>query len=331
MEIRDDFKAVESFLSRLVQYARGFRTNNLEHWSHLKNQEDFSRVYLMQNEFRFPFEGIYGDGRDLAVAMADRLVRFNDVNLFPTLTSFVQSFNGGWLFQINELESQSNAAKVLLARVSNPPWAVERMIELFDEQIGLLRAAKQTIDSLRETDIYKWENGIKSSILPDYERILTAIHAAGKMFERLPATYSGKGEEALRDNMLVILQPFIDGTVTGETVNKAGKTDILVRNANVNQFIGECKFWRGKAVFLQTITQLLSYLSWRDTNAGIIIFVKNDDFTSVLEKIPEYIVEHPNFARFVNKIDDGFIMYQMNINGDTQRLIDVAVMVYHIP
>jgi hypothetical protein len=34
--------------------------------------------------------------------------------------------------------------------------------------------------------------------------------------------------------------------------------------------------------FLDTITQLLNYLSWRDTKASVIIFNRNVDFSGML-------------------------------------------------
>jgi hypothetical protein len=63
-----------------------------------------------------------------------------------------------------------------------------------------------------------------------YNQILKIIHDVGKQFERLPSTYSGKEEEHLRDHMLLILEPNFEGSATGETFNKSGKTDILLRH-----------------------------------------------------------------------------------------------------
>lgn len=65
------------------------------------------------------------------------------------------------------------------------------------------------------------------------------------------------------------------GSATGETFNKKGKTDILLRHAGNNAFVGECKFWKGEKSFLSTIDQLLGYLTWRDSKTAVIMFVKN--------------------------------------------------------
>lgn len=90
-----------------------------------------------------------------------------------------------------------------------------------------------------------------------YLQILKIIHDVGKQFERLPSTYAGKEEEHLRDHMLLILEPNFEGSATGETFNKSGKTDILLRHAGKNVFIAELKFWRGGKAYLDTISQLL--------------------------------------------------------------------------
>ena len=113
-----------------------------------------------------------------------------------------------------------------------------------------------------------------------YFDILKLIHDVGKEFERLPSLYAGKEEEHLRDHFLMMLEPNFQGSATGETFNKTGKTDILLRHEGSNVFIAECKFWRGKKTFLDTISQLLGYLTWRDSKAAVIMFVPNKDFTA---------------------------------------------------
>ena len=131
----------------------------------------------------------------------------------------------------------------------------------------------------------------------NYHKILAVINDVGKNFEKYPSTYSGKGEEDLRDHILLFLQPnFENVSVTGETFNKRGKTDILLRHGGSNVFIGECKVWKGEKQLYATIDQLLSYSTWRDTKAAIIFFffVRNKSITSVLEAIHSKIAHHSN-------------------------------------
>lgn len=236
------------------------------------------------------------------------------------------------MFRIDLLKNNSQAAKDVCAKLEYVPWAITQMIKLYDEQIQLSLHTKQTIEGLKSTEVYKWENGEAQVSFPvhEYSRILEAVHTTGKMFERLPATYIGKGEEALRDHILVTLEALVSGSATGETFNKSGKTDILVRNGSTNEFIGECKFWHGKSGFLDTISQLLGYLSWRDTNAALIIFVPNVDFSTVLSKMQEYVSEHSNYLRSTGQKDETWHNYEFRMQEDQSRVVNVAVMLYHI-
>ncbi len=101
-----------------------------------------------------------------------------------------------------------------------------------------------------------------------YQEILKTIHETGKVFERLPSTYAGKDEESLRDHLILQLEPRFEYSSTGETFNKSGKTDILIRHQKSNIFVAECKFWGGAKKHFETIDQILSYLTWRDSKTA---------------------------------------------------------------
>ena len=175
---------------------------------------------------------------------------------------------------------------------------------------------------------YQPEPTLDSTI---YAQILKIIHDVGKQFERLPSTYSGKEEEHLRDHMLLILEPNFEGAATGETFNKSGKTDILLRHERKNVFIAELKYWHGKKGFLETISQLLGYLTWRDSKAAVVMFVRNKDFMAVLETAKDSISEHENYLGFVNEQEEGWYSYRFHLNGDKNREVKLAVMLFHIP
>ncbi len=164
-----------------------------------------------------------------------------------------------------------------------------------------------------------------------YQQILKIIHDVGRQFERLPSTYAGKEEEHLRDHMLLILEPNFEGSATGETFNKAGKTDILLRHEGKNVFIAELKFWHGKKAYFDTISQLLSYLTWRDSKAAVVVFVKNKEFSSVLETVKKTTLEHDNCLGFVSEQEEGWFHYRFHINEDRNREVKLSVMLFHLP
>ena len=79
--------------------------------------------------------------------------------------------------------------------------------------------------------IFKPEPTIDEKI---YYEILKSIHDVGKQFERLPSLYANKQEEPLRDHFLMMLEPNFEGSATGETFNKEGDADILLRYEGKN-------------------------------------------------------------------------------------------------
>lgn len=165
-----------------------------------------------------------------------------------------------------------------------------------------------------------------------YSQILKLINDVGKNFERLPSIYKDKGEEDLRDHIIMTLDPnFEYGSVTGETFNKTGKTDIQLRHDSSVVFIAECKFWTGEKGFLGTIDQLLNYLTWRDTKTSVIMFVRQKDFSSILDKVENITKTHSNYIAFVSKSDENWFNYRFHLNGDKNREVSLAVQLFHIP
>lgn len=158
------------------------------------------------------------------------------------------------------------------------------------------------------------------------------INDVGKNFERMPSLYKGKGEEDLRDHILMTLDPnFVLGSASGETFNKSGKTDIQLRYDSSVVFIAECKFWGGEKQYFATIDQLLSYLTWRDTKASVIIFVKQKDFSSILGKVKDETNRHSNYLGYLNNPDENWFNFRFHLNGDKNREIKLAVQLYHLP
>lgn len=166
----------------------------------------------------------------------------------------------------------------------------------------------------------------------NYHKILKIINDVGKNFERMPSTFKDKGEEDLRDHIILVLDPNFElGGVSGETFNKTGKTDILLRYDSTVVFIAECKFWGGDKVYLKTIDQLLKYLSWRDTKTSVVIFVREKNFSSILEKVQAVTETHSNYLGFVSKSDENWFNYRFHLNEDKNREVKLAVQLFHLP
>lgn len=164
-----------------------------------------------------------------------------------------------------------------------------------------------------------------------FKKILSTIHQTGVAMERLPRSYRGKREEDLRDHLLTVLAPSYPNS-TGETFNKEGKTDILVRHQGVNIFVGECKFWKGHKRFQEAIDQILRNLTSRDSKAAVVCFVRNKEFKPVLEQIATRSSKHPCFVRLMeSKKDKSWAQYEFHLQSDPSANIHLAVLCFHFP
>lgn len=184
------------------------------------------------------------------------------------------------------------------------------------------------IEEIRVTNDFKPEPVLYNE---DYEEILRIMRSMVRVMELSPHAFRGMGEEDLRSHFLVQLNGAFHGGASGETFNFEGKTDILIRFNGRNIFIAECKFWTGEKGFLETIDQLLSYLSWRDTKAAILIFNRNAGFSAVLAKIGEGAKTHKHFKRDLGKSDESSFRYVFSQPTDTNREIRLAVLAFDIP
>jgi len=165
----------------------------------------------------------------------------------------------------------------------------------------------------------------------EYQNILNIMDNMTKVMERSPHVFVRMGEEDIRQHFLVQLNGQYEGQATGETFNAEGKTDILIRAEGNNIFIAECKFWHGEKGFLETVDQLLSYTTWRDTKTAIIIFNRNKNLTGVLGTIRTAMEKHPRKKRGPKLEGETRTRYIMGNPSDENREIIMTVMVYDIP
>src|SRR5581483_4281285 len=97
----------------------------------------------------------------------------------------------------------------------------------------------------------------------DVIALVDFIEQYARQFEVSPTTYGAMSEEQLRDLLIGMMNANYPGSSTGETFNKLGKTDIRLRVDAGNVLICECKFWPGPKRYTEALTQLFSYLTWR--------------------------------------------------------------------
>ncbi|MBP4141900.1 hypothetical protein J3S90_08800 [Flavobacterium sp. P4023] len=180
---------------------------------------------------------------------------------------------------------------------------------------------------------------VKREIIPIlqegvYNDIKEVLYNVGKAIERKPSIYIDKHEEDLRDIFLLFLETRYESTSgLGEAFNKKGKTDILLKYSkdNTNLFVAECKFWKGQKHFLDGITQLLGYLTHRDSKTALMIFINQKEASSIKETLKTEIKTHPNYKGFIKETYDTSLSYEFSLPEDSLKIIQIEIMLYHFP
>ena len=83
--------------------------------------------------------------------------------------------------------------------------------------------------------------------------------------------------------------------------------------------------------YSETIDQLLSYLSWRDTKAAVVVFNRNKDFTNVIEEIKRVTAKHPNCKAYMRQSSETSWQYRFAHRDDANREIIMTVLTFDVP
>lgn len=166
-----------------------------------------------------------------------------------------------------------------------------------------------------------------------YQIILNTLRRAIVSLEQKPDLYQIMGEEQMRDYLTGLLElAFQNTTTTREAFNRAGRTDILVRHENGNNlFVAECKNWTGRAGMLAAITQLMGYLTYRDSKAALLLFVNRADINAVLQRINEEVVIHPQHKRRGAITNPSSSSHVFSLPGDPDAEVNIEIIVGHFP
>ncbi len=160
----------------------------------------------------------------------------------------------------------------------------------------------------------------------DYEAALGVLRNSRNALERSPSMTAKLNEEQIRDLLLFNLNAQFEGKAGGEVFNGAGKTDILIREADRNVFIGECKIWKGPKTIRDALDQLLRYLVWRDTKAALLLFIRSGHASDVINKSVAEIEANPNYKRRGLNDSDERVDFVLHAQGDPAREIQLAFL-----
>ncbi|MCW2651663.1 MAG: hypothetical protein JWR32_2639 [Mycobacterium sp.] len=158
-----------------------------------------------------------------------------------------------------------------------------------------------------------------------YEDVVRTIEQMTHAMERTPTT-AKLGEEELRNLILIVLNANYEGAARGEVFNGRGKTDILLTWEGDNAFIAECKVWKGAAGVRRAIDQLLEYVTWRDTKAALVLFIKSGKPSEILAKAQAEIESHAAHVQTRPTAADTRRDFALKAPTDEQRRISLALV-----
>jgi len=184
--------------------------------------------------------------------------------------------------------------------------------------IGFIKPEKKfNLKILEENKEKEIEPALKEET---YNEIIGFIDSLGINLERSYERLRGLDEESLRDSILMALNSVYLGMASSEAFNKSGKTDICIKYKNSNIFIAECKIWYSEKNFNEGLDQLFSYLTWRDTKTGYIIFSRNANFNKILGKSKELIQKHNLFLSEISNNSESSIKYKFKQNNSKKEV-----------
>jgi ElaB/YqjD/DUF883 family membrane-anchored ribosome-binding protein len=157
--------------------------------------------------------------------------------------------------------------------------------------------------------------------------ILEIIDDLGINIERSAKRLRDLDEESLRDIFLAGINSHYTGLATGESFNRGGKTDILLRYDNKNLFVSECKFWKGQSQYKDAIDQLLDNLTVRDTHASLLVFSRNRKYSQMEDRVEEATKDHDQFETQLPEFVDHDISRFQTSSGTP---VKVAVKTFNL-
>ena len=167
----------------------------------------------------------------------------------------------------------------------------------------------------------------------DREKVMSILEIVDnqcRQFEKTPKTYISSNEYDLRNIILSGLNMLFEGRATGETFSNKGKTDIYLNIDKGNILVSECKIWGGGKLYQETIDQLLGYLTWRHNFGIMIAFVKNKNFSQVLNQIEDLVTAHGLYKSGFIKVEENHFQSMHSLPQDGDKEVEIHHLLYNL-
>jgi hypothetical protein len=282
--------------------------------------------------FKTDKNGFYVN-ENLSVESAKSRIKELSQQILPVVNrrnSQIEATNADFRSRVNEVITQR------YSRLQQQGETIKRLAQLIPIEIRpqptapiVPLAKKKEITINPPKRIGTFQAAIDPGIL---NAIIDILIRGGRTFETTPSTFAKLDEEDLRNLLLSFLNGNFEIRAVGEAFNKKGKTDISLAFSGDNLFITECKFWDGLKKYQDAIDQLFRYLTWRETFGVLIFFVKERDFSSVIERAKDSAKSHRTYIEgsFRPK-DASYFLTSHVFPDDNAKTVRVHHLLFHIP
>jgi hypothetical protein len=167
-----------------------------------------------------------------------------------------------------------------------------------------------------------------------YYQIMDYMILYGNSLSRIKGTTEKWDEEGYRNYLILSLDCLsAQHSVTGETYNYGGKSDILVRDDKKNNLlIAECKLWKGENYLKEAIDQLFErYIQWMDEKTALVIFNTSvKGFTQLIEKALSTVKSHPLYHAITKKRSEQSYSFIFKNLDDPDKLIKLELILFNM-
>lgn len=160
----------------------------------------------------------------------------------------------------------------------------------------------------------------------DYDLIIQIISRCMIQYERTPNTFTGLGEEDIRNIIMGAINANFEFDGSAESFSNSGHTDIMILAKNKAAFIAECKLWKGSKYVSDGIDQLLGYTTYKDGKLALLVFNKdNKDYNSVLSEMNNLIISNDKYIQTISHIDNKWqCLFKSNHSGTVKITFIIA-------
>lgn len=255
--------------------------------------------------------------------------------------SWTNKLVGQWNAELEQhVRGAASERGELLARMAATEASMTIPIVRTPEPAIALPVKRRELPEPRRTDVHgsavtsESRSGrtddARGGVLEDqiYEEVLRTLVLFASAAGRLPGSVGKLSENDMRNFALLVLNASYHlSAARGEVFNGKGKTDLLVPWDGGNAFVGEVKKFDGAQTVTAALSQLLTYVTWADTKAALIIIVERRDVTAALGEIDRAVQTHPRFLRSLPaEVPERRRDYVVGSNHDNLREVRMAVI-----